>query len=176
MTTTRSCDGSCHSLTVGFCAMMAGPLTGASMNPARSLGPTLVGAGWRAHWIYWLAPITAMAVAAHVYDYLRRTADSSRHTAWRTWAHHAAAGSQAGLGNPGARRRFAPANAPQSSWSAIGRRSIRTVLQTVNIAADTPMPSARISRTAMGKLGVRRKPRSATRASLIHLSIPTLPV
>lgn len=59
-------------LTVGFCAMMGGPLTGASMNPARSFGPALVGGLWRAHWIYWLAPITAMVAAARAYDLLRR--------------------------------------------------------------------------------------------------------
>jgi MIP family channel proteins len=58
-------------LTVGFCALMGGPLTGASMNPARSLGPALVGGLWRAHWLYWLSPITAMLVAARVYDRLR---------------------------------------------------------------------------------------------------------
>lgn len=58
-------------LTVGFCAMMGGPLTGASMNPARSLGPAVVGSVWTAHWVYWLAPITAMVVAARLYDYLR---------------------------------------------------------------------------------------------------------
>ena len=58
-------------LTVGFCAMMGGPLTGASMNPARSFGPALVGNLWRAHWIYWIAPITAMLIAVRVYDYLR---------------------------------------------------------------------------------------------------------
>jgi MIP family channel proteins len=58
-------------LTVGFCALMAGPLTGASMNPARSFGPALVGGLWRAHWLYWLAPVTAMMVAARTYDLLR---------------------------------------------------------------------------------------------------------
>jgi MIP family channel proteins len=57
--------------TVGFCALMGGPLTGASMNPARSLGPALVGGLWRAHWVYWLSPITAMIVAARTYDWLR---------------------------------------------------------------------------------------------------------
>lgn len=60
-------------ITVGFCAMMGGPLTGASMNPARSLGPAVVGSVWEAHWIYWLAPVTAMVVAARLYDYLRGT-------------------------------------------------------------------------------------------------------
>jgi MIP family channel proteins len=58
-------------LTVGFCAMMGGPLTGASMNPARSLGPALVGSLWRGHWVYWVAPVTAMVAAAWVYDLLR---------------------------------------------------------------------------------------------------------
>ena len=58
-------------LTVGFCALTGGPLTGASMNPARSLGPAVIGMEWRAHWVYWAAPITAMIVAARVYDLLR---------------------------------------------------------------------------------------------------------
>lgn len=58
-------------LTVGFCALMGGPLTGASMNPARSFGPALVGGLWRAHWLYWLSPISAMIVAARTYDLLR---------------------------------------------------------------------------------------------------------
>ncbi|MDB4873637.1 MAG: aquaporin NIP1-like [Gemmatimonadetes bacterium] len=58
-------------LTVGFCAMMGGPLTGASMNPARSLGPAIVGGAWRAHWIYWAAPITAAMVGARTYEFLR---------------------------------------------------------------------------------------------------------
>lgn len=60
-------------LTVGFCALTGGPLTGASMNPARTFGPALVGGIWTAHWIYWAAPITAMVAAARLYDFLRGT-------------------------------------------------------------------------------------------------------
>lgn len=58
-------------LTVGFCALAGGPLTGASMNPARSFGPALVGGIWTAHWMYWAAPITAMVAAARLYEFLR---------------------------------------------------------------------------------------------------------
>ena len=58
-------------LTVGFEAMAGGPLTGASMNPARSLGPALAGGGWAGHWLYWLAPLTAMVAATWLYDWLR---------------------------------------------------------------------------------------------------------
>lgn len=67
-------------LTVGFCALFGGPLTGASMNPARSLGPAVAGDLWRAHWLYWAAPITAMIAAAHLYDLLRRATPPSTGT------------------------------------------------------------------------------------------------
>ena len=52
-------------------ALVTGPLTGGSFNPARSLGPALAGGGWTAHWIYWAAPIAGMIVAMHVYERLR---------------------------------------------------------------------------------------------------------
>lgn len=58
-------------LTVGFEAMAGGPLTGASMNPARSLGPAVAGGGWAGHWLYWVAPLTAMVAAAWFYEWLR---------------------------------------------------------------------------------------------------------
>ena len=52
-------------------ALVTGPLTGGSFNPARSLGPALAGGGWTAHWIYWVAPIAGMIAAMHVYERLR---------------------------------------------------------------------------------------------------------
>ena len=52
-------------------ALVTGPLTGGSFNPARSLGPALAGGGWTAHWIYWAAPIAGMIMAMHLYERLR---------------------------------------------------------------------------------------------------------
>jgi MIP family channel proteins len=57
--------------TVGLEALFAGPISGASMNPARSLGPALVGGIWSAQWIYVTAPFLGATGAALVYRWLR---------------------------------------------------------------------------------------------------------
>lgn len=53
-------------------ALVTGPLTGGSFNPARTLGPAVVGGGWTAHWLYWLAPIAGMIAGMQLYEVVRR--------------------------------------------------------------------------------------------------------
>jgi aquaporin Z len=57
-------------LTIAFDILAGGPITGASMNPARSFGPALVYGHFDWHWCYWLAPIAGAVVAAVIYDKL----------------------------------------------------------------------------------------------------------
>jgi aquaporin TIP len=54
-------------LTVAMCIMAGGPLTGASMNPARTFGPAICGGHWEMHWVYWAAPVTGASIAAVVW-------------------------------------------------------------------------------------------------------------
>jgi aquaporin NIP len=57
--------------TVALDALWGGPVTGASMNPARSFGPALVSGQWHAHWIYWVGPLCGAALGAFAYQALR---------------------------------------------------------------------------------------------------------
>jgi aquaporin TIP len=57
-------------LTVAFDILAAGPVTGASMNPARSFGPALVAGHWEWHWAYWVAPVLGAVAGALVYHHL----------------------------------------------------------------------------------------------------------
>jgi aquaporin NIP len=62
--------------------MFGGPITGASMNPARSLGPAIAGADHTAIWVYIAAPLLGAAVAAAFYQFLR--AEARPHVAEQT--------------------------------------------------------------------------------------------
>jgi aquaporin TIP len=63
-------------LTVAFDILAGGPITGASMNPARSFGPALVMGHWEWHWLYWVAPVLGgMAAALFYHAFLLVTPD-----------------------------------------------------------------------------------------------------
>jgi MIP family channel proteins len=55
-------------MVVAFDILAAGPITGASMNPARSFGPALIGNFWTGHSVYWIGPLIGGSAAALLYD------------------------------------------------------------------------------------------------------------
>jgi MIP family channel proteins len=57
--------------TVGLDAMFGGPITGASMNPARSLGPAITAGHLTSVWVYLTAPFLGAVAAAAAYRFLR---------------------------------------------------------------------------------------------------------
>ncbi|KAL6574132.1 Aquaporin NIP1-1 [Orobanche hederae] len=59
--------------TVLLNVMFAGPISGASMNPARSLGPAIVSSRYRGIWIYLLGPTAGAVTGAWVYNIIRLT-------------------------------------------------------------------------------------------------------
>jgi aquaporin Z len=62
-------------LTVAFDILAGGPITGAAMNPARTIG-TLIGGGsatsalWSQHGVYWFGPVLGGVIAGLVYETL----------------------------------------------------------------------------------------------------------
>ncbi len=57
--------------TVTFCAYLAGPVTGASMNPARSAAPALFAGTLGSLWIYFAAPAAGAVLAGVIYGQIR---------------------------------------------------------------------------------------------------------
>ncbi len=61
--------------TVALDAMFGGPISGASMNPARSLGPAVVSGDLHALWLYLTAPLVGAALGALAYQFVRGEQD-----------------------------------------------------------------------------------------------------
>lgn len=59
-------------LAIGFTVLVdhlvGVPISGASMNPARSFGPAIAAGAWAHHWIYWIGPLLGAAIAALLYQ------------------------------------------------------------------------------------------------------------
>ncbi len=65
--------------TIGLEAMFAGPISGASMNPARSLAPAIVSWTWESHWLYVAGPMAGAVLGALVYQFIRGEAVTEDH-------------------------------------------------------------------------------------------------
>ncbi|MFM9875210.1 MAG: MIP/aquaporin family protein [Nitrosarchaeum sp.] len=63
-----------HGFTIGgmvfLIHLIAVPLTGASVNPARTFGPALISGFWDYHLMYWAAPILGGIIAALIMNYV----------------------------------------------------------------------------------------------------------
>ncbi len=57
--------------TVGLEALFAGPISGASMNPARSLAPAIVSWTWADQWLYVAGPALGAVAGVLVYRFIR---------------------------------------------------------------------------------------------------------
>ncbi len=71
----RSIAGFGIGLTISLGILVAGPLTGAALNPARAFGPALVAAHWAHQGVYWVGPLAGGFAAGLLYDtlYLKKT-------------------------------------------------------------------------------------------------------
>lgn len=57
-------------MTLVFCILLGGPLTGASLNPARSLGPAMAAGDFNLLWLYFVGPSLGGVVAGFLYRYV----------------------------------------------------------------------------------------------------------
>jgi MIP family channel proteins len=66
----RSIAGFGIGLIISLGILVAGPFTGAALNPARAFGPALAATHWANHGVYWVGPLAGGFVAGLLYDSL----------------------------------------------------------------------------------------------------------
>ena len=64
-------------LTLVLCILMGGPLTRASLNPARTLGPAIVSGNYADIWLYFVGPAIGAVLAALLYIGVLKDKDSA---------------------------------------------------------------------------------------------------
>jgi len=64
--------------TIALASLVGGPISGASLNPARSLGPALASGSFDSLWLYLVAPLVGGTVGALAYGMVSRTRASER--------------------------------------------------------------------------------------------------
>jgi aquaporin NIP len=57
--------------TIALDAMFGGPVSGASMNPMRSVGPAIASGNFHALWLYIVAPVLGASIGALAYQFVR---------------------------------------------------------------------------------------------------------
>lgn len=63
--------------TVALCSFVGGPLTNASMNPARSLAPAILNGSFQNLWVYLVITVIGTILGARVYEWIRCHKESS---------------------------------------------------------------------------------------------------
>lgn len=64
-------------LAIFVCALVAGPLTGAAMNPARAFGPALVSWDWHGQAVYWIGPLLGATAAGALWKFVLLPRDAT---------------------------------------------------------------------------------------------------
>lgn len=73
--------------TVMVAVLVGGPVSGASMNPARSFGPAIAAQSWQEHWVYWLGPIGGAIGGALIYQFIRGSNSDDKAEKERSYRH-----------------------------------------------------------------------------------------
>jgi aquaporin Z len=67
--------------TVALLGLFASPISGASMNPARTLGPDIIGANYTGWWVYIAGPVIGAAIAVMIIQAVRGLPDKDEREA-----------------------------------------------------------------------------------------------